>query len=213
MNKKVLIAWSGGLDSTYMIQYYLEQGYTVDVVTCNLGNAWPTQMKREQAAIKKMMKGYFKDKPVRLLGSSHIKFDGNCFGTLALSQVPVWLFNLVTYLQHDHTEVAIGYVMNDDAMSYLDDVRAIWSAYSGLLFRELPPIVFPLVKYKKTMIHDRLHIDLRKHVTWCESPEKEDQCGTCPSCKKMVDACLQVPPPKKTFIELAEAMAEEETRC
>ena len=62
MKKRVLVAWSGGLDSTYLIQRYLEMGYGVDAVTCNLANAHMSQMKRERAAMKKMMKGTLKVK-------------------------------------------------------------------------------------------------------------------------------------------------------
>lgn len=214
MNKKVLIAWSGGLDSTFLIQYYLNLGYVVDVVNCNLRNGGPEQMKREQVAMKKMMKGYFRDKPVTLIGTSHVALDGYCFSALNLSQVPVWIFNLISYLRTDHTEVAIGYVMNDDAVSFLDIITGIWNSYAGIVGAPLPPIMFPLTKYKKWRIWDELHSELRKHVTWCESPEKTVRCGFCPSCKRMIDMGLQLP----LIVEKPNTMEEptlieEETRC
>lgn len=222
INKRVLIAWSGGLDSTYLIQQYLEKGYGVDVVSCNLQNTYPTQMKREQTAIKKMMKGYFRGKDVNLIGTSYIKFDGYCFSTLGLTQPPIWLLNLVTYLRDGHTEVAIGYVMNDDALSFLDIITGIWNSYAGLVQSPLPPLVFPLMRYKKTRIWGELNPELRKYVTWCENPEKEDHCGQCPSCKKMLDLGLPVTPlvhkKGKSLLCVEQPaldlnLAEEETRC
>lgn len=213
-NKKVLIAWSGGLDSTYLIQEYLEKGYEVEVINCNFRNGGPQQMKREQAAMKKMMKGYFRNKAVTLIGTSHIAFDGYCFGSLNLSQVPVWLFNLISYLRGGHTEVAIGYVMNDDAVSFLDTIKGIWNSYADICSVPLPPLVFPLVKKKKWSIWCDLHDDLRKHVTWCESPEKASPCGNCPSCKRMIDIGAQLPLVVEKLNTVEEpTLVEEETRC
>lgn len=224
MTKRVLVAWSGGLDSTYLIQRYLEMGYGVDAVTCNLANAYETQMKRERAAMKKMMKGYFKGKDVNLIGTSHIRLEGYCFSTLPLAQVPTWLYNLLCYLRENHVEVAVGYVMNDDAVSYLDSIRKVWNSFQELVHGHmtLPPLEFPLVKYKKTMIWNSLETELKKHVTWCENPAKEDKCGRCSSCSKMVGLGLQDPPPPlelselKTLVAIEEPnfnLLDEETRC
>jgi hypothetical protein len=222
MNKRVLISWSGGLDSTYLIQHYLDLGYHVDVVNCDFKNAYASQMKREQAAMKKMMKGYFRNKNVTLVGTSHIHCEGHCFATLNLTQPPVWLFNLVNYLRAEHTEVAIGYVMNDDAVSFLDVITNIWNSYAGLLGIPLPPLVFPLIKRKKTSLYYELNDELKKHITWCENPEKEDRCGKCPSCKKMLDLGLPLIPyvynPRAKLMAVEEPpmdlnLCEEETRC
>lgn len=214
MNKRVLVAWSGGLDSTFMIQHYLALGYGVDVINCNLTNARPAQMKREQRAMSKMLKGYFKDKDVQPIGASHIRLGGNCFQALNLAQIPVWLFNLISYLRPEHTEVALGYVMNDDAVSFLDSISAIWNGYSGLVNMDLPPLAYPLIRYKKYRIFSEIHPELRKHVTWCENPEPADRCGMCPSCKKMIDQYLQLPPVLVESNTIEEpTLIEEETRC
>jgi len=200
--KKVLLAWSGGLDSTYLIQYYLQAGYSVDVVNCSFQNSSQTQMKREDKAIKKMLKGYFKDKDVKLLGKSTITFTGYSFSKLFLGQVPTWVYNLINYLNSEHTEVAVGYVMNDDAISFLDDIRKLWNSYAGLVKETLPPLVFPLIKYTKTFIYGDLHPELKKHITWCESFGPADLCGTCHSCRRMIDLGIQTPP----MIQIEEPM-------
>lgn len=214
MNKRVLVAWSGGLDSTYLIQHYLDKGYGVDAVACVLKNARPSQMKRELAARKKMLKGYFRGKDVNLVGTSHIEFDGYCFASMGLSQPPIWLLNLIVYIRPEHTEVAMGYVMNDDAVSFLDVISGIWNSYAGIIQIPLPPMVFPLIKYKKTRVYGEIHYELRQQVTWCESPEKADRCGYCPSCRKMIDLGLQLLPivEKENTMENP-TLSEEETVC
>lgn len=214
MQKRVLIAWSGGLDSTYLIQHYLEQGYGVDAVACNLKNAYPTQMKREELARKRMLKKHFRGKDVTLVGTSTMQFDGYCFGALGLSQPPIWLLNLLVYLRQEHTEVAVGYVMNDDALSFLDVISGIWNSYAGLVQFPLPPLVYPLMRYKKTRIWNEIHSQLRDMVTWCENPLKNDRCGHCASCKKMVDLGMQTLPilEKENTMEHP-TQCEEETVC
>ena len=117
--KHVLVAWSGGLDSTYMIQQYLERGYEVNYVTSKIANSSPAQTKREQQAMSKMLKGYFSDKPVRRVGEVEMTFGGGvAFRHIYLCQPGMWLLSLLNYIEPHHTEVAVGYVMNDDALSF-----------------------------------------------------------------------------------------------
>lgn len=166
MIKTVLICWSGGLDSTYLIQYYLEKNYNVEVINCQLKNAPKQQVKREQIAIKKMLNGYFKDKNVKFIGNIVTEVHGdNAFSKSSLPQVSTWLYGLFCSLNYHHEEVAVGYIMNDDAISFLDDIKNAWKGYKGLVHGDLPKLVFPLVKYKKNTIFHNLNSELRKHVT------------------------------------------------
>jgi len=54
MKKKVLVAWSGGIDSTALICKYLQSDYKVDAIYTNLLNN-ELKIKSELEAINKII--------------------------------------------------------------------------------------------------------------------------------------------------------------
>lgn len=197
MAKSVLLSWSGGVDSTALIIQYLNKGYKVDALPVIMKNNVNKNI-REKRARTALMKNYFKNYSVNLMISLTVAEFGS-FGYLTLKQMPLWILGLVCALDSSHDEVAIGIVMNDDAVSCMEEIKALYYGYQGLVNIPLPPLVFPLIKFKKEVLYENIPVSIRKHLTWCENSEKEDMCGVCIPCKRMISLGLQEPPqePKK----------------
>jgi hypothetical protein len=90
----------------------------------------------------------------------------------------------------------MGYVMNDDAISYIDDIKRVYNSYKSLS-DSLVPIKFPLKKFKKEMIIDELPEKYSELTITCEEPRIKgngnaeildyDACGYCPACKRQLN--------------------------
>lgn len=190
--KKVLLTWSGGLDSTFMIFDYLRRGYHVDVVYARFKNSYG-KTAREEKAIDAMFTQYFSNFNVKRVNTIEVSL-GSFTQSLCLTQVPSWLLALISSVDQSHDEVALGYVMNDDAVSFLDDIRTVWNSYQGLMHYPLPPLVFPLIKKQKNYIYRELPEVLRANVMWCESGDEADKCGMCRPCRRMIELGLMEKP-------------------
>jgi len=177
-DKTVFTLWSGGLDSTYLIHKLLCDGYKVRAGYCEIMNN-QDQIRAEKKAIS-IMKPFFE------------KYDFNYLGVIAraeilrvsepvcLKQVPFFLFTAVQCCG-DEDEIAMGYVMNDDAISYLPDIEAIYKSYAGICDRPLPKLTFPLVKISKQRIIREIPKHLLRNISFCEFGTN---CGTCVSCER-----------------------------
>lgn len=185
---KVLVAWSGGLDSTALIDRLLKQGDQVRSIyvelPCN-----GVKVQREKMAIEGMLP-HFKPYAFQHYGNAKFEFVGSSI--FSLRQPTLWITGLLYALTSDIDAVNIAYVLNDDAVSYLPELRAIWDSYSGLTSLKLPPLSFPLIKVDKHTLWNDLPDDLKKHVTWCEHPTSITPCGDCHSCSRMKNVLKQL---------------------
>lgn len=190
MIKSVFILWSGGLDSTYLIPYYSNLGYDVYTGYVNILNN-PMQMQREEYSRQKLeaiLKQRYKFRHLGEIWKANItKFDQS---HVSVSQVPLFLTSLL-YNTSYYNKVAIGYVMNDDAISFIEDIKRIWYSYKNLTHypERFPEIEFPLIKMKKLQIYNSLPEEIRKYCTYCENPIDDEikgfiNCEECPSCKR-----------------------------
>lgn len=182
MTKKIFILWSGGLDSTYLVDYALKQGYEVTTGYIELENN-KEKVKRELSARTKMIDEYFKHYNFKDLGVIY-----KCLITTHNNEnirlhYPIQFMNII-HVMPKCDEVWIGYVLNDDAISFLDEIRTCWNGYSGLVDK-LPKLEFPITKCFKVDIYNELRQELKDNITWCESPEDVSNCTTCVPCKKM----------------------------
>ena len=185
IQKRALVLWSGGLDSTALICRYLDQGWAVDALPIDFKNTFE-KLKRERLARTAMYESYFNEKAVTLLEA--VSIDIPLLGSSIFSQAPIWINSaLMSVMPSRHDEVAMAYVMGDDAISYLDDFRRIWRANAFLFKRgqeTLPPLKFPLSKSSKNDLIHAMPYNLVRHLTWCENHLTADFCGTCVPCKK-----------------------------
>lgn len=185
--KNVFIPWSGGMDSTYLIQYYYEKGYSVSVGYINLDNNLDKTL-MEKAAINRLLPILKKKYEFIYLDEiAKINLESNdCF--LNLTQPPIWLLPLLFCWRYD--EIAFGYVMNDTAISWIKDIENVWEAYSGFYHGETQPLLsFPLIKTHKIDIWNKLLPDVRQLCVFCEHPIDDEltgfkNCGECEPCKR-----------------------------
>jgi hypothetical protein len=91
----------------------------------------------------------------------------NVFGKFDLKQPMTFIHSLIYSTNENVDEIAIGYVMNDDAVSYIKDLESIWNAYNATIdpSYKKPPLAFPLIKYKKEYIYRNLISELKNNVT------------------------------------------------
>ena len=186
--KKILVSWTGGLDSTYLVYKLLNEGHLVN--TCYTKILYNTNFtKRERKAISKMIVN-FKKYPNYLghLESESVGYFQNvCFGQV-LSILQGLIHN---YDKHD--EVAIGYVMNDTIISYLPDILKIWNSYKTICYSNFPKLTFPLIKYSKDMIYNNLPKIFLDNISYCQRlDDVEEPCGVCRSCKRMKDVLEEI---------------------
>ena len=179
---KYLVSWSGGYDSTFLICKLLSEGHQVHgLYTSLLNNEQKT--KRELQAIDDLYENYFKNYNFTYSKDSSVNIHGNC--NLSLKQ-PILFLTSLLYSSGGYDKVAIGYVLNDCAISFLPELNAIWNSYKMLSNDKIPDLEFPLIKVDKTTTVSSIPYKIKKYITWCESPvESNLPCGVCAPCKKM----------------------------
>jgi hypothetical protein len=85
--------------------------------------------------------------------------------------------------------------MNDDAVSFVEDIRKIWKSYQSISDTKLPKLTFPLLKTKKPQSRRALPEDIFQETFFCENPstfkvlttENEygwTDCGHCGACER-----------------------------
>lgn len=186
--KTVLCLWSGGLDSTYMVYNLLRQGYDVDFIYVEIVNN-DYKVLRENAAIDALMKTFESmDLPGKITNRFDTKLTVAFPSKLIFTQLFPFIYGILNFISDHHEYVSMGYVMGDDMVSFIPELKSLWKKIGNFLaFQKLPSLEFPLIKRNKLSIYEDLPLELRQDITWCEtySTEKVDNCGLCIPCKKM----------------------------
>ena len=188
--KRIVILFSGGLDSTYLAWRNLKDGHEVVLKTIKIENN-ENKTKMEMTAIDKIHAELYKEFSNKVtLDKEFVKVNINTSFTCSLrfSQMPIWIFSSL-FLSSDFDEIQIGYVMNDDAVSHIGDLKRMYSSYQPIYSRKLPKLSFPIIKRKKYELLEELPNNYKNLVVFCETPNiNEDgtnrECGTCHSCKR-----------------------------
>lgn len=216
---KYCVLWSGGLDSTFLIWHLLKLGHAVDAYYVKILNN-PLKTKCEEKAIDSIVplftnqffnKFTFMQRELFsiTLNYSASRPESSCPQLLTwIYAIPMMINNSAsknnTYYDTDPKCIAaLGYVKNDCALSYLDDIRNCLNAMTGITFYDMNKIEFPIIKWSKDdIITALLQDDFGKHLilkTWtCEMPWKQEtdidlfgvktekivECGDCDPCKR-----------------------------
>ncbi|MDR1902481.1 MAG: hypothetical protein LBQ88_09405 [Treponema sp.] len=208
MNKNILQALSGGFDSTCLLIKNLENGDHVYPVYIKASSVDPVKRQIELKVIKELLANpEIKTHNLHDLITVPLHMR-NIDGIFSFQPV-LWtlgLFCEVKKRRDFYDEVHIGYIMNDSAVSYLGEIKRIWRSFFSLSFPEynkIPELEFPLVKYSKEMVINKL-LYFQNTVAYncwtCERPsvlyERKkknhggreqiiEHCGRCAPCKKI----------------------------
>jgi len=205
MGKNVAVLFSSGLDSTYLVWKNLKEGNVVIPIYVEIEN---NEIKSiiEKNRVKLLCKEFrkefddtksmFERKQVHdVVFAIKVGVHAN-EGSLYFKQVPIWLFSVVFLQGMDNIdEIQIGYVSNDDAISYLEDIQNIYKSYQTIS-EPMKPLVFPLTKKKKYDMAHELPKQYRDLIFSCEMATiigskdaeiiKYEACCDCVPCKHII---------------------------
>ena len=173
--KKVAVLFSGGLDSTYLVWKNLKEGNRVLPVYVEIENN-ETKTILEKNRTELLFREFSKEfnspetyekqiNDVHHAISVGVKASEN---SLYFKQMPIWIFSLMFMQSMDVDEIQIGYVSNDDAISYIDDIQNIYKSYQAIC-EPMKPLVFPLTKTKKYMMVKELPTRYLELIFSCEN--------------------------------------------
>ena len=196
MSKKVAVLFSGGLDSTYLVWKNLTDGNEVQPIYIEIENN-QTKSIIEKNRIK-LLHGEFRKefnnniRDIQYALNVSVKASED---SLHFKQLPIWIFGIVFLQSIKVDEIQIGYVCNDDAIPYLDDIQNIYKSYQTVC-EPMKPLVFPLVKSKKWEMAHELPMKYRDLIFSCENAKiigakdagyvKYEPCCECASCKNII---------------------------
>lgn len=183
---KVKVLFSGGLDSTYLIYDNLVKGNHVYPIYVSVVNNAAKAEREKKAAeliwdkLEEKFKGT-KGSLDEIQFATHVEIQGLATG-LRFTQPPMWILGVLFTDLSGVDEIQIGYVMNDDAISFLDEISQIYNSYKPLMYN-CPRLTFPLKQYNKSALWNGLPDDIRQLTIFCESPTNGD-CGGCTPCRR-----------------------------
>ena len=184
---RILCLWSGGLDSTYMLKKLSKEGHQVTAGWVKIKNNKEKNLREEKAREAIIDTGFLNKYDIIYDSKPLSEFSlGFRNQQLMFHQVTPWLIGLIDRASGDDFDaVAIGYVRNDDAISFLDEIRAIYESFNAISHKPLPQLLFPLSKIDKNHIFHELEANVRTLVTWCENyHSSDDNCGQCTPCRR-----------------------------
>lgn len=193
--KNILIPFSGGLDSTYLVWKNLKEGNKVTLVYFEIENN-NTKVTLEKVHREYLINQFRNEFSYDKLNTSNLKYKISANGIhneYGLIQVPIWMLGAYFASNQCYDEIQMGYVMNDDALSYLEEIKNLYEAYQPFSQKPLPKMTFPIIKeMKEEMINDLPH-NYKLFVYSCENPRILDNnkkeivyrfCGDCVPCKR-----------------------------
>lgn len=188
-NNKVGLLFTGGLDSTYILYMLAEsRKYDVTLYYSEIKNNI-IKTKMELQSIERIMtyfKNNYKNMDLELIVNS---VEVSSYNSLTIfPQLPVHLLTLL-YANKNLESLYIGYTMNDDFVSYINDLERTWETLKNFMPDDNKPnLVFPLLKIPKYQMIDNLSLDLLKLLRSCENPIELDNdfqpCGSCTVCRR-----------------------------
>lgn len=177
--KKVAVLFSSGLDSTYLVWKNLKEGNKVLPFYIQINNNINKKLVEKQNVVllfEKFRKEFGNqiEHPEMILDLMVYR----AWNGLKFQQVPIWLFALNYVRDSDVDEIQIGYVSNDDAISYTDEIVKTYENQRWFFNNEKikTRLTFPLVKEKKEqMLKELRETEYVKFIFSCENPTIVDE--------------------------------------
>lgn len=191
-NKRPLILWSGGLDSSWLVYQELLKG-DVDVVSV-LGGQCHIKTRAERQARERIL-AYFRTQTHYRVRELHYPLEPLNLSSMpnrSWSQTVPWMIGALSVVDHTkHSAVMMGYVMGDEVLSIIPAFHNAWDGLQAVSKFGKVPLEFPLAMVSKRHILEKIPQGLLERVWYCELPEKtldENEnpiyniCNNCPAC-------------------------------
>lgn len=203
--KKIAVLFSGGLDSTYLIWKNLKEGNRVLPIYIeikNNSNKVLLEKNRIELLFNKFKEEFDKNHSYdeKLLDNIYYITEVNIFGSgdeLCFKQIPIWILGMLYIQQKGIDEIQVGYIGNDDAVSYINDIKKIYNSYKSITINNyLIPLKFPLLKKHKFDIAKQLPKQYFNLIVSCENPRiigsendeiiEYEPCCNCGACSHII---------------------------
>uniref|UniRef100_A0AAU8L0F5 QueC-like queuosine biosynthesis protein n=1 Tax=Serratia phage Kevin TaxID=3161161 RepID=A0AAU8L0F5_9CAUD len=189
--KTIIIFWTGGVDSTFLVFYYLMQGYTVKTQWVDItNNSGKTEAeKAARRAVIDEMKLIFD--PVKLFARfenmtaplMQLNFKGR--SRAELPQALIWIFANSFYTVD--SDVVLGYCNGDDALAFLPQIKKFIKSMNTHMLATPVNIHFPLVGMKKEWFAAAMPEKLLRATHSCEyvgEPDYDKETCQCAPCRR-----------------------------
>lgn len=207
-NKHPLILFSGGMDSSYLLDVVLTKSpvYTLYVD----GGQGELKVKQELAARHAVITAIYKEHSANrttihtILGDFYEKSFSNFGGDLfqrftGFKQVQSWLLAALLHANPEIvSEVQMAYCADDQMVLRINELKMAWEGLWKLSYSEpLVPITFPLIDafVSKLSVVRNIPSYIRDKTWVCELPviqgKKVLPCGRCPACAKLIGTLKQ----------------------
>ncbi len=172
-SKEVGVLFSGGLDSTYLVYKNLKAGNHVQPYYIEVDN---NDIKAiiEKQSVYLLYREFIKEFPdmirvPKIIAKMTIFREYN--NNLKFAQVPIWLLSIL-FMDSNLDEIHIGYIANDDSISYLQDIEASYNNLSWLFHNtiKIPKLLFPISKDTKYEALEKLPLQYTRLIFSCETP-------------------------------------------
>lgn len=190
-NKKPLLLWSGGLDSTWMLWQELQKG-DVDYVTINGGQCANKQVAETHARERALKWMHARTKYCARSIDCNIQIRLADMPALTWSQPVPWLVGALSVVDYKrHSSLQIGYVMGDEVALIHGTLKKTWECLQQISKQGDPvPLEFPLEMTSKLRILDAMPKGLYDCIWYCELPAKHEDprvlmrvpCERCAAC-------------------------------
>lgn len=201
MSLRPLVLYSGGLDSTYLITLKINAKTPFDVLYVKGGQHYLKTA--EELQMREKLLGWLKQQPDNPRVSEYeVDLDwNNCLKVggpahVPLTQPQTWLFAAFRAFDPDrHSSLQAGYV--DGEGDKREHMLAIWNGLCQLVYDKTFPLEFPLLRFPKTVVLDRISTNAFDYVWVCENPRRASgvtyRCGHCKPCRRMDATFLEHP--------------------
>lgn len=211
MSKVPLIVFSGGMDSSYLLQEALKEG-DAEVLYVKMAQA-PEKVVKELAARQEIIRTLEGLYPGRVTRQYLVDIGWMFAGEQqwAFRQPAAWLFGALEVVDYNkHSEVQLGYVAGDQMAGDLSYLSNAWDSLIAISRHDHVPMNFPIRRWTKQMVLNAIDPVLMQHVWVCETPDSGEDgfvaCGSCGACQTQ-DAMFYIYN-KNNAVPYKERMAE-----
>jgi hypothetical protein len=192
-----LVLFSGGLDSTAVLEWALKEYRRVDVLSFEMSGQPEKSQKEEKArrAIFLELSRLHAEDP-KTYGEIGMHFVERIPGlkrfhcSSRMPQMAGWLGATPNYVSMQTNAVYVGTVLGDTQGTRFTDAQWAWSYLCSTTettgFEGQAPQLEAPYRYKtKNELLELVSPSLLQHVQWCEGKDEGD-CGKCDSCLRML---------------------------